>query len=112
VSDELDISRLAKLEELVGSSVAQIVETLVTELDRALGGVKGALREGDLRAAALAAHAARNSALMIDSQPLLRGLDALEQSARDDDLAGAQAAQGRLLKAWPAIRVELQRAAG
>jgi hypothetical protein len=112
VSDELDISRLATLQELVGSSVAQIVETLVTELDRALEGVEGALGEGDLRAAALAAHAARNSALMIDSQPLLRGLDALEQSARDDDLAGAQAAQGRLQQTWPAIRVELERAAG
>ncbi len=112
MAGELDLRRLAALEDLLGSGVDQIVQTLVTELDRALGGVAQALADGDLAAAALAAHAARNSALMIDSRPLLGRLDALEHSARRQDLEEARAAESALARAWPAVRLALQRAAG
>jgi hypothetical protein len=112
VTGELDLSRLAELEELLGSDLAQIVETLVTELEGALGGIAEALGRSDLPAAALAAHAARNSALMIDSRLLLERLDALEHSARREDLDGARSAQARLAEAWPAVRAQLRLACG
>lgn len=111
MADELDLSRLAKLRELLDSELPQIVETLVEELTRALEGMRAALAGGDLAAAALAAHAARNSALMIDARPLLDCLDALESSARRDDAGGAREAHRRLDETWPPLRAQLRRAA-
>jgi hypothetical protein len=111
MADELDLNRLAGLAELLDSELPQIVETLVEELNRALGAIGAALAGDDLPAAALAAHAARNSALMIDARPLLDCLDTLESSARRADPGGAREAQRRLDKAWPPLRSQLHRAA-
>ena len=111
MADELDLSRLAELQQLLDSGLPQIVDTLVKELDRALEAIGRALGDGDLAAAALAAHAARNSALMIDARPLLDCLDALESSARRDDADGAREAQRRLEETWPPLRAQLRRAA-
>jgi hypothetical protein len=111
MADELDLSRLAELEQLLDSDLPQIVATLVEELDRSLGAVATAVADGDLAAAALAAHAARNSGLMIDARSLLDGLDALESSARRADADGAREAHRRLEATWPPLRAELQRAA-
>jgi hypothetical protein len=111
MADELDLSRLAELRELLDSELPQIVETLVEELTRALDAIGAALADGDLAAAALAAHAARNSALMIDARPMLDCLDALESSARRDDADGARQAQRRLDERWPPLCAQLRRAA-
>jgi hypothetical protein len=111
MADELDLSRLAELQELLDSELPQIVETLVEELTRALDAIGPALDGGDLAAAALAAHAARNSALMIGARPLLDRLDALESSARGDDANGAREAQRRLQETWPRLCAQLRRAA-
>jgi hypothetical protein len=110
VAQELDLSRLAELEELLGSDLPQIVDTLIDELDSALAGVAAALAGADLPAAALAAHAARNSGLMIDARPLLDALGALESGARAQDPGAAHAAARRLQETWPRLRRELQRA--
>jgi hypothetical protein len=112
MADELDLSRLAELREVLDSELPQIVETLVDELTRALDGLGAALADGDLTAAALAAHAARNSALMINARPLLEGLDALESSARRDDADGAREAERRIDTTWPPLCAQLRRAAG
>jgi HPt (histidine-containing phosphotransfer) domain-containing protein len=111
MANELDLSRLAGLAKLLDSEQPQIVETLVDELTRALGAIDTALADADLSAAALAAHAARNSALMIDARPLLACLDALESSARRADPDGAREAQRRLEATWPPLRAQLHRAA-
>lgn len=111
MADELDLRRLAGLAEQLDSELPQIVETLVEELTRALGAIGAALDDDDLSAAALAAHAARNSALMIDARPLLDCLDALESSARRADPDRAREAQRRLDGTWPPLRAQLQRAA-
>jgi HPt (histidine-containing phosphotransfer) domain-containing protein len=108
---ELDLSRLVALRQLLGSELPEIVETLVEELRRALSAIATALDDGDLATAALAAHAARNSALMIDARPLLDALDALESSARRNHVNGARQAHRRLDEAWPPLRSQLQRAA-
>jgi hypothetical protein len=111
MADEFDLSRLAGLAELLDSEPPQIVDTLVEELTRALGAIGTALDDEDLSAAALAAHAARNSALMIDARPLLDCLDALESSARRADPDGACEARRRLDETWPPLRAQLHRAA-
>jgi HPt (histidine-containing phosphotransfer) domain-containing protein len=111
VDAELDVSRLSELEELLGTKRAAIARTLVTELSNAVVRIDAGLESGDLSEVAAAAHAARNSALMIDAQPLLRVLRQLETCARGDEPEGAGAAQARLRRVWPRLRSELELAA-
>jgi HPt (histidine-containing phosphotransfer) domain-containing protein len=110
MADELDLTRLAELGRLLDSGLPEIVATLLEELNRSLGAVKTALADGDLPSAALAAHAARNSALMIDARPLLDALAALESSARANDGEGALRAHRRLQDTWPRLCSALERA--
>ncbi|HEX3690917.1 MAG TPA: Hpt domain-containing protein [Solirubrobacteraceae bacterium] len=110
VEAELDVSRLGELQELLGTEVPAIVRTLVTELDGAVASIEEALDAGDLSEVAAAAHAGRNSALMVDAQPVLRVLKQLETCARNDEVEGAMAARVSLRRAWPRLRVQLQRA--
>jgi HPt (histidine-containing phosphotransfer) domain-containing protein len=107
----LDVSRLTELEELLGTDREAIVGTLVTELTTAVARINEGLACGDLEEVAAAAHAARNSALMIDAQPVLRVLKELETCARGNEPAGAAAARARLRRAWPPLRRQLERAA-
>jgi hypothetical protein len=108
VSSELDLGRLAELQELLGKQLSEIVATLLNELDRAVRDIDAGLAGSDLDAVALAAHAARNSALMIDAQPLLARLGELESCARRLDLTSATAAQQRVTEAWPPLRRSLE----
>jgi hypothetical protein len=107
----LDVSRLTELEELLGTDREAIVRTLVTELTTAVDRINEGLACGDLAEVAAAAHAARNSALMIDAQPVLRVLKDLETHARNGKPDDAAAARGRLRRAWPRLRRQLERAA-
>jgi HPt (histidine-containing phosphotransfer) domain-containing protein len=109
---KLDLQRLAELEQRLGTTLPDIAGTLVTELDNALSEIAAGLDRGDLEQVAAAAHAARNSALMIDAQPVLTRLAELETSARRGDLPPALAAHEQLLKEWPPLRRELVRVAG
>jgi hypothetical protein len=111
VDSELDLNRLDELQQLLGTKRAAIVDTLVSELSAAMDDVATGLATGDLEAVAAAAHAARNSALMIDARPLLTGLGQLESCARHEDLAAALAANRRLRRAWPRLRRRLELAA-
>lgn len=88
------------------------MQTLVAELNAAVAAIEAGLAAPDLEAVSLAAHAARNSALMIDAQPLLVRLAELESAARRDDLPGARSAQESLRAAWPPLRRKLDRAGG
>jgi HPt (histidine-containing phosphotransfer) domain-containing protein len=107
----LDVSRLTELEQLLGTDRETIVGTLVTELTTALARIDEGLDANDLEAVAAAAHAARNSALMIDAQPVLRVLKQLETFARNDEVDAAGAAGARLHSAWPPLRRGLELAA-
>lgn len=110
VASELDLRRLVDLQKLLGQDLNEIVATLVWELDSALDATERALDAGDLAAAALAAHAARNSALMIDARSLLARLDELESGARHDDRGKAAAACRQLRTQWSLLRVRLKQA--
>lgn len=105
---ELDLARLTELQELLGRHLSDIVATLVSELSAALGGVDRALEQGDLAEAALAAHAARNSALMIDARGMLDRLAELETGARCNDAQAAREAYRRLRAMWPELRRRLE----
>jgi hypothetical protein len=111
MAGELDLSRLAELQQLLDSGLPEIVDTLLEELDRAVGAIGGALDDGDLATAALAAHAARNSALMIDARPLLTALEALESGARRNDAQATHQAHSRIRETWPPLRSQLEHAA-
>jgi hypothetical protein len=111
VDSELDLTRLDELQQLLGTERAAIVDTLLSELGTALDDVAAGLAAGDLEAVAAATHAARNSALMIDAQPLLTGLGELESCARHEDLVAALAANRRLRRTWPRLRRRLELAA-
>jgi hypothetical protein len=106
---ELDLRRLAELQELLGTELAEIVATLIGELTRAMSGIDAGLDAGDLDAVALAAHAARNSALMIDARPMLDHLEALETSAREGEPEAATKANDRVRAGWPTLRERLDR---
>jgi hypothetical protein len=108
VDAELDLHRLAELQEMLGTELPEIVATLVAELTRAMSGIDAGLSAGDLGAVALAAHAARNSALMIDARPMLGCLRELETSARQGEPEAASAANQRLRASWPALRRRLE----
>ncbi len=105
---ELDLKRLAELQELLGSELPEIVATLVEEITRAVAEIEAGIATEDLAAAALAAHAARNSALMLDARPMLDSLRQIESGARAEDLGVARAGLKHLRFAWPALRARLQ----
>jgi HPt (histidine-containing phosphotransfer) domain-containing protein len=112
VDAELDLSKLGELEQLLGTERRAIVRTLVTELEAAVARIDRGLAAGDLIEVASAAHAARNSALMIDAQPLLRVLEELETCARRAEADGATTAGARMAGVWPPLRRKLELAAG
>jgi hypothetical protein len=105
---EFDLARLTELEALLGRHVSDIVATLVAEFAAALDRITSALDGGHLREAALAAHEARNSALMIDAQPMLGSLAELEAAARRNDGDAALDAHRRLGELWPGLRRGLE----
>lgn len=111
MSGELDLDHLAQLQQPLGKRVCEIVAMLLEELTTALDAIAAALTADDLDAAARAAHAARNSALMIDAQPLLDDLAALEAGARQRDAVSARTAHHQLCADWPRLRDRLERAA-
>ena len=105
---DFDLRRLHELPELLGSDLPVIVTTLLEELTRATDQVQKAIGSGDWAAAAEAAHAARNSALMLDAGPLLETLNRVELAATRDDGAAAEAAAAQLHQTWPALRTGLE----
>ena len=108
---ELDLNRLTELQELLGSDVSEIVATLVREITAAMEAIEAGVEQGDFAATALAAHAARNSALMLDARPMLDALREIEAGARNQDLAETHVGLEHLEAVWPALRSRLSAAA-
>ena len=110
VAGELDLRRLRELAHDLGGELSEVVGALVDELDTALAQIDAALSLGDLDGVSRAAHAARNSALMIDARRLLEELDVVETAARGGDHGAARDGRDRLRARWPALRARLDRA--
>jgi hypothetical protein len=100
VDPELDLQRLARLRDALGGESSQIARTLRDEMSGALDAIDAGLRDGDMNAVALASHAARNSALLIDARPVLAHLNELERCARCDEHQATLAARERLTPSW------------
>ena len=109
VGDELDLRRLFELQRVLGTDLAEIVGKLVTDIDRAVDQIDSGMASGDPPAVAHGAHAARNSALMLDAHAMLGALGEIEVHARAGDLGGAADGVERLSSTWPAVRSRLQR---
>jgi hypothetical protein len=108
VEAELDLRRLAELQERLGAELPEIVATLVEEITRAVSEIEAGIASGDLAGAALAAHAARNSALMLDARPMLDSLSEIESGARSHDVGLARSGLDGVRAAWPALRRRLE----
>ncbi len=109
---ELDLSRLKDLETQLGAELPAIVATLLAELTRAIVEVEAAMSRDDLSAVATAAHAARNSGLMLDARPLLTALGKIEAGAREEKPAAVADGVNLLRSVWPALRRRLEAEAG
>jgi hypothetical protein len=108
VDAELDPRQVTRLGELLHSEPAQIIGDLYRELTGSVTAIDAGLRSGDLDAVAGAAHAGRNSALLIDARPLLADLEELERCARGDEPQGAAVARERLRTSWGALSTRLE----
>lgn len=108
---ELDLNKLTELQELLGSSVSEIVSTLIREITTALEAIRAGVDRGDSAATALAAHAARNSALMLDARPMLEALREIETGSRNHDVAEMRLGLAHLEVVWPPLRSRLNAAA-
>jgi HPt (histidine-containing phosphotransfer) domain-containing protein len=105
---DFDLRRLRELPTLLGAELPAIIATLVSELNRAADQLQTAIASGDWDAAEQAAHAGRNSALMLNARPLLGAFSQAEQAARRADPSAARAAHARVERVWPALRAQLQ----
>ena len=108
---ELDLTRLTKLEQVLGTAAAEIAANLAGEITSELERIEAGLRQGDLSSVAQAAHSARNSVLMFDAQALLDDLAELETAARSEDSDAAGTGAARVRESWPPVRDALARAA-
>jgi HPt (histidine-containing phosphotransfer) domain-containing protein len=104
VSEYYDLSRIAQLEEVMGSQPGAIVASMLGSMASAIEEIEAAVAAGDLDRATAAAHSARNDALMIGAQQLLEALNGLETAARRGDAAGAGEALERVRAIWPPTR--------
>jgi HPt (histidine-containing phosphotransfer) domain-containing protein len=107
---ELDLERVAKLEKILGSDLAEIVASLVGGMSARVEQAEQALADDRLQDVIQAAHGCRNDALMVGAQPMLAALSELEDASRGNRVEDAHAAMSRLRDVWPETRDELQRA--
>jgi hypothetical protein len=90
---DLDRARLEALAQRLEQPAAEVAATLDEELVGALAQIDAGLRADDLAIVAHGAHAARNSALMLDAGGLLAGLRELEQAAARGEIDAARRAR-------------------
>lgn len=109
---ELDLKRLKDLESQLDAELPAIIATLLAELTQATTEIEVGVARGDLAAVASAAHAARNSGLMLGARPLLAVLGAIETGAREERPREVAAGVSHLRRVWPALRRALEAEAG
>lgn len=109
---EFDLNRLRELEAELGTELPTIVTTLLDQLQQAITAIEDGMARGDMAAVALAAHAARNSGLMLDARPMLGALREIEAGARDEQPTVVSAGVTRLRTAWADLRRRLEAEAG
>ncbi len=109
---DLDLTRLRRLGAHLGEPPEAVAATLLHELELALAAIDAGVDTEDLEVIGRAAHAARNSALMVAARPTLAALRALEAAVRDGDPEGARRARDTLRDPWARLERRLAGAAG
>ena len=99
---ELDLARIAELQDLLGADAGAIVASMLASMTGAIEEVEAALAAAELERATRAAHLCRNDALMLGANDLLQALTALEAATRDFDESRAHDALARVRPVWPA----------
>ncbi len=107
---ELDLERVAKLEDILGSELPEILASLVAGMTEQIERAEEGLADDRLQDVTQAAHRCRNDALMVGAQPLLAALSELEDASRAGRLEDAREAMNRLREVWPETRDELHKA--
>src|ERR1700730_14357956 len=108
---QLDLKRLAEVQDLMGAELPEIVGSLAESMRANVERLEESMAAEDLDGAARAAHACRNDALMVGAQELLEALTELETAARAGELRAASEALERTRSVWPATLEQLQRVA-
>jgi HPt (histidine-containing phosphotransfer) domain-containing protein len=108
---ELELQRIAQLQEVMGAQLGEIIEGIVQSISTAIAQLEEALRAGELDRAAKAAHACRNDALMVGAKQLLVALTEIENCARNGQAPRAHRALLAVRETWPVTREELERVA-
>lgn len=108
---ELDLSRLTELQQVLGSALPELITKLVSEVDDAIVEIEAGFAAGDLDRTALAAHAARNSALILGTGPVLKALAEVESGSRAGDRELEKGGLEQLRSAWPPVRRLLEQEA-
>jgi HPt (histidine-containing phosphotransfer) domain-containing protein len=107
MSDYFDLTRIRRLQEVMGIDAGSIVASTLQGMTTAIERVEAALAGSDLEAAIQPAHTARNDALMLGAGALQEALRDLEAAARSADEPRTAAALERLQSVWPPTRDEL-----
>jgi two-component system, sensor histidine kinase and response regulator len=107
MSDELDLARIADLQQVMGTDARTIVASMLAGMTSAIDEVQTALADGDLDRVTQAAHRCRNDALMLGAKPLQEALTAIEAASRGHDESRAREALTRLSAVWPSTREQL-----
>jgi hypothetical protein len=111
VKVQLELERLEQIQQVMDTGVPEIVAGMLETMSNAVEQVERAMIELDLAAAAKAAHAARNDALLVGARALLGALTEVEEAARGGDATTTGAALLSLRRVWPSTRDELARVA-
>jgi HPt (histidine-containing phosphotransfer) domain-containing protein len=111
VSEYFDLTRIAELQDILGTDAQAILASMLTSMTGAIERVEAAMAAGELDRATQDAHRARNDALMLSAGQLQQALTELEAATRGGDQAGADAALERLREVWPPTRDGLAAAA-
>lgn len=105
----VDLARVIQLEEILGTELGEVVNSLVRSVDLELDNVDQALAAGRPEDAVHPAHRARNDGLMVGAGPLLAALIEVETASSRGELEPARAALQRVREVWPETREELER---
>lgn len=105
---QLDLERVAKLEQILGSGLGEIIESLIASISRQLELAERALADDRLPDVTQPAHTGRNDALLVGARPLLTHLTELEAASRTGRLDDARVALRQVCEVWPETREALQ----
>jgi HPt (histidine-containing phosphotransfer) domain-containing protein len=103
----VDLNRIDELRSVFGDDLRSMLVELRDNIKQSARQIEAGLVDGRLDEVAMAAHGARNDALMLGARHLLPALEELEQTARRGALSDAQRAAAQVQQKLPPTLREL-----